>query len=185
MENEVKDKVVDEETVVPETVSKEDYDKLKLQFDKLASEIASRKKKEKEEAKAKMSEEEKRALEIQEKDNTISSLQRQLKSAEIKAKLKGTGYSDEQVEQLTEAFLNGDSEAFLNTISVATNDINTSHKKAIEEAKLQGFTTPKGAVGHKTDSAVVTQDDFNNLSYAEKLDFKAKFPDDYKKFIKH
>lgn len=120
----------------------EEYEKLKSQFDKTSSEIASLKK----QLKDKQTEEEKKASAEKEKAEEIENIKKELLTYKIKSKLASV-FDEKEIEELTAKIVAGDIEALTDAIFT----IRTNYKtKVYDEAKKefnQSSTLPGGTGG--------------------------------------
>lgn len=163
---------VDDDSTSEEFVSKKVYDKMSAELSKLKKEMRQN-----------MSQEEQRKIEMEEKDSKIAELQKQLTLSSMVTGLTSTGFDEATVKAISEAYVESDSDGFVKAIGKAVKELNDTHKREIENLKLDITPRPAGGTGDGNDKPI-TQEDFNNMNYMEQLEFKKKNPEIYKKFIK-
>lgn len=105
----------------------------------------------------------------------IETLQREKTISERKASFLKIGMDDGIASKCSEAFTNGDSEAFFE----AMGSFMTEHDKAFKAELLKSTPRPSGE-GGKT-PPTMTLEAFKKLSPAEKMKFVNEYPDEYDK----
>lgn len=122
-------------------VKQEDYDSLKVQYDKLSSEIAERKRKDKE----RLSNEERQKAENEEKEAHYKDLEKKLALREFSDELDDI--SDSKTKQkIAEAFANGETLEALKAFKTWRNSYKVELEKEIKQKLMQGnpSATPQG-----------------------------------------
>lgn len=151
----------------------------KDQFDKVASELAAANKQLKELEELSMTDAEKVAMAIQEKDNVIQTLQKDIMRSRAKEKLAKAGYgdSDDLVEKVISKgkFENPDDiheviDEMINTIKA----VEESTEKRVKEAKMLDTPTPPAGTPPSQREA------FDKMNVTERMIFKAQHPEEYK-----
>lgn len=133
------------------TYSKEEYDKLKASFDKTSSELANLKK----EARAKLSEEEKRQKEQEEKDTRLKELEIKVLTSDMTNELMSSGLEKSSISNIVEAYKKGD---MVNMAKVIATEISKQIevvKKQAEENFQKSGTTPPAGDGKKQSDGFV------------------------------
>lgn len=122
-------------------VKQEEYDKLKQQLDKMSSEIAERKRKERE----RLSDEEKQRAEIEEKEARYKDIEKKLALREFSDELDDI--SDIKTKQkISEAFANGETLEALKLFKTWRNSYKAELEKEIKKKLMQSNpeSTPQG-----------------------------------------
>lgn len=149
----------------------------KKDFDKLAKELASYKRKN-------MSDVEKLNDDIKERDKQIADLQKSITKSNFKSGLSITGIEESYIESISAAFIEGDSGKLVKSISEVIVELNDNHKKEIESLKLSLTPRPgEGSNGGSEDNQI-TKEQFNKMTYNEMLELKEKNPELFNKLIK-
>lgn len=105
----------------------------------------------------------------------IETLQREKTISERKASFLKTGMNEDSALKASEAFTNGDSEAFFRVMDAFI----AEHDKAYKAELLKTTPRPSGE-GGKT-PPTMTLEAFRKLSPAEKMKFANEYPDEYNK----
>lgn len=124
-------------------ISKEDYDKLINDYNKLKSandNLSKENANYKRQAKDKMSEEEKKAQQDKEKDDLIAQMRQEILSTKMSKELTGCGFDDKQCEEIITCFTKGDMVEFTKTISNKINEL-VANKIKEEQKKFQASST--------------------------------------------
>lgn len=119
-------------------ISKEDYDKLKSQFDKTSSELAKMKK----EAKDKMTEDEKKAEEQKAKDDRLAELELQVLTSNMTNELLDSGLEKDSVSKIVETYKKGDMVALCKTISAEVKKLTEKVEADAKQKFQQSQTIP-------------------------------------------
>lgn len=132
------------------TITFEEYSKLKSQFDKTSSELAKMKKDEK----ARMSEEEKKALELQQREAHYQELERKVLRGEMQNELINSGLDNDSISKILDTYFSEDKPDIINvckTIAqVLKKNIDTIKENAKDEFQ-RGSTMPPLNDDSKTD----------------------------------
>lgn len=152
----------------------------KKEYDKLASELARMKK----ENKAKMSLDEQKEQELKDKDARILELEKTVKLSNVKAGLSVAGLDDKQIDDISQAYIKSDDDAFIKALNTTLKTITTSHEKEMEDIKLQLTPRPGEGSNGGTDNSEITKEEFDKMSYQEMYDLKSKNPELFNKLIK-
>ena len=105
----------------------------------------------------------------------IETLQREKTISERKASFLKVGMAEDTASKCSEAFTNGDSEAFFEAMGLFL----TEHDKAFKAELLKSTPRPNGE-GGKT-PPTMTLETFRKMSPEDKLAFANEFPDEYNK----
>lgn len=156
--------------------NKAENEKLKNQLSKSNSEAAAYKKalREKQTAEEQEAEAKKEAEEQQK--NYISELEKFKKTAEAKARYALQGMNSDLATKAAEAEIAGDMDT-LATIQKQHTDLLIKEREA-EWIKSR----PAVNAGAGTDETTVTKEQFNKMSYKQKVKFKQKYPETYQKY---
>lgn len=127
------------------TYSKEEYERLKASFDKTSSELANLKK----EARAKLSEEEKRQKEQEEKDTRLKELEIKVLTSDMTNELMSSGLEKSSISNIVEAYKKGDMVEMAKVISTEISKQIEIVKKQAEENFQKSGTTPPAGDGKK------------------------------------
>lgn len=131
----------------------------------------------KKELAARMSEEERKASEVKELMEQLkaenAALKRSQALAEHKAGLVGLGFEGELAEKAATAFLDNDFTAFAGHLK----DFVAAHDKAVTAEGIRN--TPRPGVGG-VGTAAITQEQFDNMGYSERLKVYNEQPELYK-----
>lgn len=131
----------------------------------------------KKELAARMSEEERKASEVKELMEQLkaenAALKRSQALAEHKAGLVGLGFEGELAEKAATAFFDNDFTAFAGHLK----DFVAAHDKAIKADGI--LNTPRPGVGG-VGTAAITQEQFDNMGYSERLKVYNEQPELYK-----
>ena len=123
------------------TITFEEYSKLKSQFDKTSSELAKMKKEEK----ARMSEDEKKALELQQREAHYQELERKVLRGEMQNELINSGLDNDSISKILDTYFSEDKPDIINvckTIAqVLKKNIDTIKENAKDEFQ-RGSTMP-------------------------------------------
>ncbi|MFR7590221.1 MAG: hypothetical protein ACLUVC_02160 [Longibaculum sp.] len=152
----------------------------KKEFDKLASELASIKREQRE----KLTLEQQKELEIQEKDTKIAELEKKITKSTLESGLSASGLDQKYVKSLTDAILDGDTDSIIKNLNKALEEIKTKHNQELEAVKLDSTPRPANGTNGGEGEKEITKEDFNKMNYLEKLELKEKQPELYKKFMK-
>ena len=132
------------------TITFEEYSKLKSQFDKTSSELAKMKKEEK----ARMSEDEKKALELQQREAHYQELERKVLRGEMQNELINSGLDNDSISKILDTYFSEDKPDIINvckTIAqVLKKNIDTIKENAKDEFQ-RGSTMPPLNDDSKTD----------------------------------
>ena len=135
----------------------------------------------KKELAARMTEQEKAAAETKELIETLKAeneaLKRSQALAENEAGFIGAGFEGETAKKAAEAFFDKDFKAFMATLT----EFITAHDKALNADAIRN--TPKPGTGN-TGAPSMTQEQFDNLGYKERVELFNKQPELYKEFTK-
>lgn len=107
-------------------------------------------------------------------EEQIKTLQREKSVTERKASFLKIGFNEDAAGKAAEAFTNGDSEAFFETMGAFMTD----HDKTFKAELLKSTPRPEGEGGK---APTMTLDAFRKLSPAERSKFAQENPDEYKK----
>lgn len=151
----------------------------KKDFDKVASELARIKRDQKE----KMTLDQQKELELKERDAKIAELEKEITKSTLKSGLSTSGLDLKHVESITHAILEGDTDNIIKSLNKALEEIDSKHKQELESVKLE--LTPRPASGANGDGREkeITKEDFDKMSYLEKVELKEKKPELYKNFM--
>lgn len=106
-----------------------------------------------------------------ERENLLKSLIREKDISNYQAKFLENGYDPELAKSSAEAMANND----FDTIFANLNAFNQAKEKSIRAEVLKGTPSPVGGNTEKT----VTKEQFNNMTYLERVDLFEKNPDLY------
>lgn len=152
--------------------------KLKSSVDKASSEAADYKKR----WKATQSEAEQRAIEKAEeeaaKDERIKRLERENAINNLAKSFMALGYSEDNANEAAEAQYDNDTDTLFKLQKSHMDNI----KATIKEDLMKSM--PKPPVGSE-EGTTITADQFGSMGYLEKLDFKKKYPETYKKYTQN
>lgn len=138
------------------TVSKELYDKL-------AGELASLKKANKE----KMTDEEKLKNDLTEKDTRIAELEKEINDNKVKNTLLSYGMPTETVEKLVKAGLTEEAAKEIGAMHKQTAE---EHAKAIQDIELKKTPSPDGDVNNG--GGTITKETFSKMTLDQKIKLK-------------
>lgn len=145
---------------------------------KAVSDANSEAKKYKDEIRAKMSEDERKAKEDAEKwEKVLKERDELLKEKNIsahKAKFLANGYSEDLADKSAKALVEGD----FDTVFKYLGEYRTSIEKQFKAENVDNMPKPQGG-GQK--DAAITKEQFNNMSYAEMSELYRKNPELYNK----
>lgn len=117
------------------------------------------------------SDSEKKMAELEEQ---IKTLNREKAITERTAKFLKHGFDEDSASKAAEAFTNGDSEAFFDTLG----SFLTEHDKSFKADMLKSTPRPEGEGGK---APTMTKEAFKKLGPAERLKFSQEHPDEYSK----
>lgn len=141
-------------------------------YDKAASELAAKKK----ELKDKLTEDEQKALDIQQKQEELQSnydkLLRESNISKATAKFLALGYDDKLAAETAEAYVDGDTDKVFANQQKAQ----VAFEKKVRAEALKDTPKPTPDGGDKA----MTLDKFRKLSSQERYDFSVKNPEEYK-----
>jgi hypothetical protein len=141
-------------------------------YDKAASELAAKKK----ELKDKLTEDEQKALDIQQKQEELQSnydkLLRESNISKATAKFLALGYDDKLAAETAEAYVDGDTDKVFANQQKAQ----VAFEKKVRAEALKDTPKPTPDGGDKA----MTLDKFRKLSPQERYDFSVKNPEEYK-----
>lgn len=152
----------------------------KKEFDKLASELASIKREQKE----KLTLEQQKELEIQERDTKIAELEKKITKSTLESGLSTSGLDPKYVKSLTDAILDGDTDSIIKNLNKALEEINSKHNQELESVKLDSTPRPANGTNGSEGEKEITKEDFDKMSYLEKIELKEKQPELCKKFMR-
>lgn len=121
----------------PETVSKEDFDRLKASFDKTSSELAKMKK----EKNDKLSEEEKMKKEQEEKDQRLAELELRVLTGDMSSELLPI-YGKDSTSKIIEAYKKGNMVELCKVISAETSNVLKTRETEWNQKFQQSSTKP-------------------------------------------
>lgn len=107
-------------------------------------------------------------------EEQIKTLQREKSITERKASFIGIGMNDDSALKAAEAFTNGDSESFFDTIKSFINE----HDKTFKAELLKATPKPDHEGGN---APTMTLEAFRKLSPAERSKYASEHPDEYNK----
>ena len=149
----------------PETPEPETKTVSKVQFDKAASELAETKKKLKALEEKHLTEEERRQLENQEKEAEIEMLKAEIAKEKVLATLTAKGIDPKKAQEIADK---GTSVEVALEIASLFAETSETHKREIEQAKLDNMTKPNGGGEDKP----ATKTDFRKMSLDERAELK-------------
>ena len=152
---------------------KGDYAKLKNSFDKTASELSEKKKKEKDN----MDANERTALEIQELTQKNEKLEAEIRKANFLKDMSETGLDAKEVEAMFTAFNSGDGTALAKAFSKAVEQKTGSLTKELETLKLEGTKITDKAMGGNA----ITPEAFAKMTLDERSALRVSQPEVYAK----
>lgn len=127
----------------PETVSKEEYAKIKAQFDKVASELAESKRKEKE----RMTADEKKQAELLEKEERYKAIERENTLIKLKAKVSKSVDDDTIATQVAELMADGKIIEAIEKQNEYIATMKTNIEKKVKEDLLRENPQPRAGDG--------------------------------------
>lgn len=159
----------------PETVSKDEYVKIKAQFDKLASELAESKRKEKE----RMTADEKKQAELLEKEERYKAIERENTLIKLKAKVSKAVEDDTIATQVAELMADGKIIEAIEKQNEYIANMKTNIEKKVKEDLLK--TNPQPRAGDGTEQK--SKKSITDYSMEELNEMKVSNPTLYKKIL--
>lgn len=149
----------------------------KKEYDKVASELSKLKKE-------RLSDDEKVKLEMEEKDSRIAELEKTVTKSTLKSGLAISGLDEKSIDLITSAIIDGDVNNVVKSLNKVLKELNDKHNQEIEAIKLDLTPRPgEGSNGGASDDSI-TKEDFDKMSYTEKLALKEKNLELYNQFMK-
>jgi hypothetical protein len=164
-----------EPTPQPETVSKDEYAKIKAQFDKVASELAESKRKEKE----RMTADEKKQAELLEKEERYKAIERENTLIKLKAKVSKAVEDDTIATQVAELMADGKIIEAIEKQNEYIANMKTNIEKKVKEDLLK--TNPQPRAGDGGDPK--NKKSILDYSMEELNEMKTSNPTLYKKIL--
>lgn len=152
--------------------------KLKRSFDKASSEAADYKKK----YNATLSEKERidieKAEQEAERDEQFKALVRENQISKLEKGYLGMKYTTDEASRMAIAEADGDLEAKMKILA----EVDARKQKELEQEFMRKIPQPNFGVGDEKPS--MTKEEFQKLSYKQVRDFKEKYPNTYKEYMK-
>ena len=163
-DDDVKQALADERTK-----ASNDYKALKANFDKTASELAEKKKKEKEG----LSEAEKQAQKIADLESKVADYEKNTKLRDIKDQYKGLGYDDKSADEIAQAQIDGD----FAKVGELQKSFLSKHDEALKKQLLENTPNPKR--GDPSVNIPKTKEELKKLGYEGMVKFQETHPEQY------
>ncbi len=164
---------VKQEQTAQEVDYKAEYEKAKSLLSKANSEAADYKR----QLQAKMSDDEKAKAELESREEYYKSLEKENSSIKISKELAFIG-DEKLVDTLAGKFVDGDT---LGAIKEMAKYVKTLKENTIKEVKAELMrTNPTPAPAQS--GSTVTKEQFDKMTYTERVNFSNNYPDEYKKF---